>query len=426
MTQSSILHVDMDAFFVSVELVRRPELRGRPVIVGGSGDRGVVAAASYEARVYGIHSAMASSRARRLCPDAIFLPGDHGAYSEVSARVMDIFLSYTPLVEPLSLDEAFLDVSGSERLHGPPERIARKIRTDIWRQEQLTCSVGIAPNKFLAKLATEEAKPAPSLDGPVFGDGVRVVQPGTEQAFLNPLPVKALWGVGPATLAKLDRLGVSTVAELAALPVEAVTGSLGAKHGRHLHDLAHGRDARRVEPDQRRKSVSHEETFAADISDPVRLGAEAVRMADAVGERLRNGHIRGRTISIKVRYGSFETITRSYTLPTPTDSGAVIAREAKSLLAQVDVDAGVRLLGVGMAGLQEGGGEQLSFDSLVDGETDWHDAEDAIDDIRSRFGSSAIGPASALGPRGVRVKRRGDQQWGPDQDAQADAPVQGR
>lgn len=423
---SAILHVDMDAFFVSCELVRRPELRGTPVIVGGKGRRGVVAAASYEARVYGIHSAMPSSQAQRLCPQAVFLDGDHALYSQVSARVMAVFTSFTPLVEPLSLDEAFLDVSGSLRLHGTPFEIAQKVRRTIYETESLTCSVGIAPNKFLAKLATNDAKPTPSKEGPVAGAGIKVIQPGGEQAFLDPLPAKALWGVGPATLAKLERLGVSTVRELAALPVQALVGSLGNAHGRHLHDLAHGRDLRRVEPDQKRKSVSHEETYPADIFDIARLHSEIVGMADAVGNRLRADAIRGRTVTLKVRYGSFETLTRSVTLSAPTDSGTAIARSARDLLRGIDIDQGVRLLGVGMTGLGDGpAAEQLSFDALssdgepgetqADNET-WREAEEAVDDIRSRFGASSIGPASSLGVNGVRTKQRGQQQWGPKND----------
>ena len=412
---ATILHVDMDAFYASVEIVRRPELRGKPVIVGGAGQRGVVAAASYEARVYGIHSAMASSQARRLCPDAVFLPGDHAHYAQVSKRVMAVFRSFTPLVEPLSLDEAFLDVTGSQRLHGSPPDIARAIRREVYDRERLTCSVGVAPNKFLAKLATEEAKPQPSLAGPVLGPGVRVIEAPEVQEFLDALPIRAIWGVGPATAARLDRLGVATVAELRMIPVETLVSSLGKAHGQHLWELARGIDERSVVSSQAAKSVSHEETFAADIFESDRLDVEAVRMADAVGNRLRQANRRGRTVTIKVRFGDFQTITRAATLPSPTDSGTVIAREAKRMLAQVDPTPGVRLLGVGVTGIaKETDGEQLTFDDLASGDAEWREAEDAIDVIRDRFGTEAIGPASSLGEGGLRVKTSGDQQWGPD------------
>ncbi len=407
----SILHVDMDAFYVSVELLDRPELRGRPVIVGGRGARGVVAAASYEARAYGVHSAMPSLRATRLCPDAVFLAGDHARYAEVSRRVMDLFRAVTPLVEPISLDEAFLDVTGSVRLHGDPASIGRQLRQSVADQEQLTCSVGVASSKFLAKLASEAAKPKPSPSGPLPGLGVKVIEPGDELGFLHPLPVRALWGVGPATLAKLERIGVSTVAELARLPVAAVQAAVGDAVGRHLHDLAHGRDDRPVVADARPKSISHEETFAHDLHDPADVDREALRMGDAVATRLRNAELRGRTVSVKVRFGDFRTISRSLTLRLPTDSGRDISRAARQLLEPIDPTPGIRLLGVGVSSLAEGGAEQLSLDDVT-GAT-WREAEELVGDIRQRFGDDAIGPAALADDGRLRVKRRGDQQWGP-------------
>ena len=410
----SILHVDMDAFYASVELLRRPELRGRPVIVGGSGLRGVVAAASYEARAYGIRSAMPSVRARRLCPHAVFLPGDHAHYGEVSSRVMNIFRSFTHLVEPLSLDEAFLDVSGARRLQGDAVTIANRIRGRVADEEGLPCSVGVATTKFLAKLASQRAKPRPAMTGPVPGVGVMVIRPGTELDFLHPLPVDALWGVGPATHERLTRLGVDTVGDLAALPLDAAIAALGEASGRHLHALANAVDDRAVVPDQQAKSVSHEETFASDIHDPEHLEREAVRQADAVSRRLRKNDKQGRTISLKVRFPDFRTITRSITLDQPTDSGRVIAHEAKRLLASVDTSPGVRLLGVGVAGLGVEGARQLQFGDIDDGETVWDDAERAVDEIRDRFGSGSIGPATLAVGGELRVKRQGDQQWGPD------------
>jgi DNA polymerase-4 len=412
----TILHVDMDAFFVSVELLRRPELRGRPVVVGGTGARGVVAAASYEARAYGVFSAMPSTQARKLCPQAVFLPGDHTRYGEVSGRVMDIFRATTPLVEPVSLDEAFLDVTGARRLLGDGAAIARSLRRQVDEQEGLTCSVGVAATKMVAKLASEAAKPRATPTGPEPGEGVRVVEPGAEVAFLRPLPARALWGVGPATLAKLDRLGVRTVGDIAELPEAALVGALGQANGRHLWLLARGIDPRAVEPDQKLRSIGHEETFAHDHHDATTLGREAVRMADAVAWRLRKAGMVARTVSIKVRFGDFRTITRSTTLPAPVDDGPVVAQKALSLLGAVDPAPGVRLLGVTVSGLLEGAGRQLSFDDA--GAPSWHEASGAVDAIRERFGTGAIGPAAAVGRDGLRVKRRGDGQWGPD-----DGPV---
>jgi DNA polymerase-4 len=413
MAERTILHVDMDAFFVSVELLRRPELRGQPVIVGGTGDRGVVAAASYEARHYGIHSAMPSTRARRLCPHAVFLPGDHRHYGEVSGRVMRIFNSFTPLVEPISLDEAFLDVTGARRLHGDGAAIATAIRERVLGEEGLTCSVGVATNKFLAKLASEAAKPKASRQGPVPGLGVKVVSPREELTFLHPLPVQALWGVGPKTLEKLRRRGISTVGDLAALSSDESATLLGNANGRHLHQLAHAIDARPVVPDQRPKSVGHEETFARDHHDLATLHREAVRMADAVASRLRNHHLAGRTVNIKVRFHDFRTITRAVTLPAAVDTGPMIARTAKELLDQVDPSTGVRLLGVSVSNLVDEGARQLTLDDPL--QFGWDDASRAVDDIRTRFGDEAIVPAALRGPDGIRVKRRGDQQWGPAQ-----------
>ncbi len=407
----TILHVDMDAFFASVELLRRPELRGQPVIVGGAGERGVVAAASYEARAYGIHSAMPSLRARRLCPHAVFLNGDYAAYSEVSGRVMDIFRSFTPLVEPISLDEAFLDVTGSRRLLGTGPEIAAAIRETIHATEGLACSVGVASNKFLAKLASEAAKPWASTKGPQPGLGVCVVEPGRELAFLHPLPVRSLWGVGPATLAKLERLGVRTVGELAVLDEAAVNGSLGQANGRHLHRLANAIDDRPVVPEQQPKSVGHEETFAHDHHRIETLKREAVRMSDSVASRLRHHGLAGRTVTIKVRFHDFKTITRSVTLTTAVDAGPVIARAAKALLDQIDPSAGIRLLGVSVSSISETGARQLSLEDT--GDEAWEGADHAVDDIRRRFGADAIVPATLAGPEGIKVKRRGDQQWGP-------------
>jgi DNA polymerase IV len=419
--QPGILHVDMDAFFVSVELIDHPELRGRPVVVGGAGDRGVVAAASYEARSFGIHSAMSSVRARRLCPHAVFLQGRHDRYGEVSAQVMEIFTSFTPLVEPISLDEAFLDVRSARRLHGPPTRIAADIRARVHDEVGITCSVGVAPSKFVAKLASEAAKPRASVDGPRPGLGVKVVAADQVLDFLWPLPVSALWGVGPATLTRLNRLGVSTIADLADMPIELVTTALGTAAGSHLHALANGIDERAVEPVRPLKSVGHEETFAHDHHTHDTLDREVVRLADAVGSRLRRHGLAGRTITLKVRFSDFHTITRSTSRAEATDSTPVITREAKQLLAAVDPSSGVRLVGVSVSGLSPGTTRQLSLDEA--GSSGWDDATEAVDAIRARFGRAAIGPATLADGGRVRVRQEGEAPWGPDRSGPSASPA---
>ena len=414
---SHILHVDMDAFFVSAELVRRPDLRGLPVVVGGTGGRGVVAAASYEARSFGIFSAMSTYQARRLCPRAIFLQGDHSYYASISSKVMEIFERYTPLVEPISLDEAFLDVGGSVRLHGSPFEIAQSIRRDINHEQGLTCSVGIAPNKFLAKLATEEAKPSPGPKGPVPGLGVKIVEEYEIQEFLDPLPVRSLWGVGPVTVARLDQIGVTTVLQLRNFPRDSLIQALGKTQGAHLHRLAHGVDERNVEARQNIKSLSHEETFSEDLYSEQRVTTEIFRMADAVGKRLRGLGILGTTVNLKVRLKDFSTFTRSVTLPNPTDSGKVVGRNAVNLLESIETSSGVRLLGVGVSNLTESDlGLQLSFDDIEGNDPEWRDAEKAIDQIHEKFGTQSIGAASTLSETGLRPKEKGSQQWGPSSD----------
>lgn len=414
-TEASILHLDMDAFFVAVELLDRPALRGRPVVVGGDGERGVVAAASYEARRYGVHSAMPSTRARRLCPEAVFLPGRHARYQEVSERIMEVLRSVTPLVEPLSLDEAFLDVAGARRLHGEPATIARALRARIREQEHLTCGVGVARTKTLAKLASQAAKPVARADGVRPGPGVVVVPPSDEDRFLRPLPVRTLWGVGPATLERLRRLGVETVGDLADLPRSSVEAAIGQASGGHLHDLANGVDDRAVEPDRRPKSIGHEETFARDLHGLDELRPEAVRLAESVAVRLRSAGVVGRTVTIKVRTADFRTVTRSMTLPVPTDTGTAVARSAKDLLDDLDPHAGVRLLGVHVSGLRRQAGQQLALAlDGDDGDERWGRATEAIDDVRRRFGTDAIAPAVQVGERGIWVDRRGAQPWGPE------------
>jgi DNA polymerase IV len=415
-----ILHVDMDAFYVSVEIRRRPDLVGKPVVVGGTGPRGVIAAASYEARRYGVRSALPSVTAKRLCPHAVFLPGDHALYAEVSADVNRIFTSITPLVEPLSLDEAFLDVSGGLRLHGPGAVIAQTIRDRVWDELQLRCSVGVAPNKFLAKLASVAAKPIASPDGVRDGKGVVEVLPGRELEFLHPLPVQALWGVGPATLQRLQSLGVHTVADLADLDEASLVASVGAAHGHHLYQLAWGVDDRPVEVDRELKSIGHEETFATDRHTHDELLRELVRLSDAVAARLRTHGSGARTLTLKVRFAGFETITRSVTVAGSVSTAHGIVAAVEPLLQTVDASPGVRLLGVSASNFGTRS-QQLSLDDLfeerIDDEHQWLLAEETVDAIRKRFGATAIGPASAVSDHGLRVVRRGAQQWGPDEVA---------
>jgi len=409
----SILHVDMDAFYAAVETLEDPGLAGKPVIVGGTGNRGVVAACSYEARIFGVHSAMPSVRARRLCPNAVFLPGRFDRYADYSRRLHEILLSFTPLVEGIALDEAFLDVAGARRLLGPAEDLAFEIRRRIREELGLTASVGASTSKLIAKLASEAAKPRVTRRGVEPGSGVRVVAPGDELAFLHPHPVQALWGVGPATLKQLQRFGVRTVGDLAALPEDTVVHALGEAQGRHLHALAWGRDERPVEPDRAAKSIGHEETYAHDHYEREVLRQEAVRMAESVAARLRELGQAGRTITVKVRFADFQTITRSRTVPEPVDTGVAMATVACELLDQVDPSPGVRLLGVTASNLAAKQAQQLSLDDAM---PQWDDATRAVDEVRQRFGADAVGPASLVGENGLRIKRRGDQQWGPGGD----------
>lgn len=403
----------MDAFFVSVELRRRPDLMGQPVVVGGTGNRGVVAAASYEARRFGVHSALPSAIARRRCPHAVFLPGDHALYSEVSAQVREVFERYTPLVEPLSLDEAFLDVTGARRLFGDGPAIARRLRADIRDELDLGCSVGVAPNKFLAKLASVEAKPRAHHDRVDPGDGVTTIEPGGEQAFLDPLHVSRLWGVGPKTLERLERIGVRSVAELRRLDRGALERALGGNLAAHLAALAVGSDDRAVEPDRDAKSIGHEETYPHDKHTPAEVHRELVRLTDAVARRLRRAGLGARTLVLKVRFAGFVTISRSVTVAHPVQRHDELLELLEPVLEAVDPSPGVRLLGVSGSNLGAPSA-QLTFDDLDDQGPDWDAATGALDEIRDRFGDDAIGPASSLSSTGVTPVRRGAQQWGPD------------
>jgi DNA polymerase-4 len=382
----TILHIDMDAFFASVELLTRPELRGTPVIVGGAGTRGVVLSATYEARALGVHSAMPMSRARRLAPAAVIIEPDHRRYTEVSAGVMEIFRSVTPLVEPLSLDEAFLDVAGSLRRLGSPARIGELLRARVHDEQGITCSVGVASTKFVAKLASTRSKP----------DGLLVIPRDQVVAFLHPLPVSALWGVGERTEEHLVRLGLRTVGDLAHTSVDTLRRALGPAQGEHLAELAWGRDPRPVVAGEQEKSIGAEETFARDVDDPAVLLRELRRLSERVGARLRAAGLVGRTIQLKVRFADFTTLTRSRTLPAPTDVAREIYDTASDLLAALGLQrVRLRLIGVRAEGLISAGSvsTQLALDQPEHG---WREAEVAVDRISARFGPGIVRPARLI------------------------------
>jgi DNA polymerase-4 len=383
-----ILHVDMDAFFVSVELLKRPELRGKPVLVGGTAGRGVVAAASYEARRFGVNSAMPMSLALQRCPNAVVLRGDYSSYSAYSKRVMAIFEQVTPLVEPLSIDEAFLDVSGARRLHGSPAEIAWSIRERVRSETGLSCSIGVAATKYVAKVASSRAKP----------DGMLVVPAAETVAFLHPLPVSALWGVGRVTEESLTRLGLRTVGDIAAMPDDALERAVGPALAARLSRLADGIDPREVQTTRVEKSIGHEVTFGYDLTDPGEIRRELLRLSDDVGVRLRKSGLVGRTVVLKLRYGDFRTVTRSRTLAEPTDVARRIYDEASDALTELTGDgARVRLIGVRAEQLRPSGAGAM----LWDPDEDWRDAERTIDEVSAKFGSGAVRPAALV--------RRGDE-----------------
>lgn len=423
--EPAVLHVDMDAFFAAVELLDHPELAGRPVIVGGTGGRGVVASCTYEARRFGVHSAMPMFQARALCPTAVVLPGRHGRYGEVSEQIHELFRSVTPVVEPIGLDEAFLDVTGSRRLFGSPLSIAHQLRARIAEELSLRCSVGIGRSKLIAKLASETAKPKIGARGVEVGTGVHLVLPDEELDFLHPLPVEALWGVGPATAKRLRSVGLATVGDIAAVGREVLVRHLGAAHGEHLAALAAAQDPAPVVSDRAAKSIGHEQTFAADITDRDELRVKLVAMADSVAEVLAREGLAGRTVTLKVRFGDFTTLTRSHTLEVPVDAGAAIAVVADTLLEAVDLVSGVRLLGVSLSGLAPPTApRQLSFD--LDGgarpglgaaaQESWAEVARAVAAIRVRYGKEAVGPASTLDAR-----QSTPEWWGPSSDAAAES-----
>jgi DNA polymerase-4 len=387
----TVLHVDMDAFYASVSLLAHPELRGTPVIVGGGGTRGVVLSATYEARMSGVHSAMPMMRARRMCPQAVVLPPDHDAYARVSHGVMEVFRSVTPLVEPISLDEAFLDVRGAARRLGTPRQIGEWIRATVEDEQGITCSVGVASTKFVAKLASQRCKP----------DGLLVVPADDVVAFLHPLPVGALWGVGGKTEEVLRGLGLHTVGDLANTPVTTLERALGPAAGKHLAALAWGRDERAVVPHEPDKSLGAENTFSTDVDDPVVIARELLRLSERTAARLRASAQVGRTVSIKVRFADFTTITRAKTLPESTDVGRVVYDTAMSLYEALGLQrARIRLVGVRVEGISDAATAPQQL-LLGEREHGWRDAEQAVDRAARRFGAGVVRPAALVEPSGT-------------------------
>jgi DNA polymerase-4 len=379
----SVIHVDMDAFFASVEQRDRPELQGRPVIVGADPrGRGVVSAASYEARRFGVHSAMPIGRAARLCPQAVFLPVDRDKYGAVSRRIMGILADFTPLLEPVSIDEAFLDVTASRELFGEGAAVARRIKARIRQDVALTASVGVASNKFVAKVASDLDKP----------DGLVVVEPGAEAAFLEPLPVSRLWGVGRVTGAQLEALGIRTIGQLARAPASQLAAAFGSA-GAALAALARGLDDRPVEPLSPPKSVGAEETFEMDHRDAERLRATLRQQAERVTRELRDEGYAARTVTIKLRFADFSAITRSHT-GDPTQDGLTVYRQVIALLDRISLAQPVRLIGLSVSGLGVAGAGQLS---LLDAAAVRRERlARAVDRLLERFGDAAVRPASLL------------------------------
>jgi DNA polymerase-4 len=382
----TILHVDMDAFFASVEVRDDPSLRGKPVLVGYAGKRGVVAAASYEARKFGCHSAQPMAIALRKCPQAVVLLPRFEAYVEASRQVFAIFGAFTPQVEGLSIDEAFLDLSGTERLFGPARAVAEAIRRRVRDELRLTCSVGIASNKFVAKVASERDKP----------DGLTEVEPGTEQAFLAPLPVRALWGVGPKTAATLEQFGVTTIGDIARLDPSTLIRALG-DHGAHLHRLSLGLDTREVEPEYERKQVSHENTFHDDLTSRAQIEDWLLEQANRVADRLVAQGVRGRKLTIKLREAAFITWTRQCTIDPPTDQAALMFAKARELLDKFDLEGKrFRLTGLAMGELVGRAPEQLEM-RLGDEQEEARDHDDkqevvqgVLSEVRRKFGGKAL------------------------------------
>ncbi|MEY2836773.1 MAG: hypothetical protein RLZ46_155 [Actinomycetota bacterium] len=380
-----ILHVDMDAFYASVAELDHPEYKGKALVVG-AGARGVVLSANYEARKFGIRAAMPVGRAKRMAPHAIFIAPEHHRYSEISERVMAIFHSYTPLVEPISLDEAFLDVTGSQKLFGTGREIAAKIREQVEKEEGITCSVGLAQSKFIAKLASQHCKP----------NGMLEIKADRILEFLHPLPVRAIWGVGPKTAESLERLGLHTVSDIAHTPRATLIRALGEATGASLYELAWGRDYRDVIPDEPEKSIGNEETFSEDLDNPEEILREFLRMTEKATARLRERSLFAKTISIKIKFADFSSLTRSKTVPIAIDNTHDTYEVVKALyLALRNEGARIRLVGVSLSQLQEGAPVQLELGARERG---WREADTAIDRAQARFGRGSVRPGRLIRP----------------------------
>lgn len=387
----------MDSFFVSVELLDRPELRGLPVAAAHDTPRSVVSSASYEARRFGVRSAMPVARAKQLCPQLVLVPPVFAKYRAASRAVMDVFRDFTPLVEPLSIDEAFLDVAGSLRLFGEPREIARQIRAEVRERTGLPASVGLAGTKFVAKLASQRAKP----------DGILEIPLARTLEFLHALPIGAMWGVGAATERALSGRAIHSVGDLAREPLESLRTIVGQANAERLHALAHGRDARGVTTERHEKSIGHEETFARDVSDRSALEQELLRLATRTGERLRDHGLEARTIAIKVRWDTFETLTRSRTLADPTNATQRIYRTARELFDTVSeggrLPRPVRLIGVRAEQLVPAGSNNMA---LWDDDEHWRAVDSTVDEVREKFGAGGLTSARLLGGRGDVVDPR--------------------